>query len=111
MLFSFTLSYRRDKSHLSPEEELALEVSDDPHSSSYSWKNQSGIDPDAGSMNVFNLVPNSTYYFRVTAVNRLGPGLPVSVMADTKFEAKEVDQAKELIRAQEQEDEERSYLK
>lgn len=83
----------------------------DPHSS-YSWTHKTGIFPNASSLNVYNLVPNSTYYFRVVAQNSLGPGLPVSVMANTKFEEKEVDQAKELIKAQdEKEEDERSYLK
>ena len=38
------------------------------------WHTISDLDSNSSSKTVFGLRPNSTYYFRVYAVNALGPG-------------------------------------
>jgi hypothetical protein len=38
------------------------------------WHTISDLDANSSSKTVFGLKPNSTYYFRVYAVNALGPG-------------------------------------
>ncbi len=66
-------------------------------SESDSWQSISDLDSNASSKTVFGLKPNSTYYFRVFAINELGPGPNVSVEAETKFNAEEVDQANQIM--------------
>lgn len=61
------------------------------------WSTIPDVDASASSKTVFGLKPNSTYYFRVFAVNELGPGPNVSVEAETKFNAEEIDQANQLL--------------
>jgi hypothetical protein len=91
----YVLGYRRDKSRLNDDDQ-ALE-SAKKENSTYAWTYLSDIGPAATSKAVYGLVPNSTYYFRLCAVNRLGNGKNVSVMAETKYEAAEVDAAKEEL--------------
>ena len=62
-----------------------------------SWHIIPDLGSDSSSKTVFGLKPNSTYYFRVYAVNELGPGPNVSVEAETKFNAEEVDEANQLM--------------
>jgi hypothetical protein len=56
------------------------------------WHTIDDLSSNASSKTVFGLKPNSTYYFRVYAVNELGPGPNVSVEAETKFNLEEIDQ-------------------
>lgn len=64
--------------------------------SSGEWLFIDDIHANATSLTVYHLVPNTTYYFRMFAVNRLGPGHNVSVQADTKYDRSEIDEAKHL---------------
>ena len=44
----------------------------------------------------YQLQPNTTYFFRIQAFNKLGAGPGVAVMAKTKFDIEEIRKAKEL---------------
>ena len=87
----------RDKSHLSESE-----------SNNVSWTSVE-VSSESSTTTVGGLAPNSTYFFRVYAVNALGPGDEVSKMAATNWVQSEVDAAarEEEMRKQE----ESSYLK
>ena len=61
-------------------------------------------------MAVFHLMPNSTYYFRIQAVNKLGPGNEISLMAKTKYDLDEVKKANDLLSI-EQENSSSLYMK
>ena len=79
---------------------MFLQQADKNHSGTKdadSWHVIPDLDSDSSSKTVFGLTPNSTYYFRVYAVNELGPGPNVSVEAETKFNVEEVDQANQLM--------------
>lgn len=93
-LAGFRLRYRRDKSHLSEEDELALAIDE---RRSYEWTDVPLIGPLETTYTVYGLAPNSTYFFRICAENRLGCGGNVSVMVDTTYVESEVDAAKELM--------------
>eukprot|EP00095_Tigriopus_kingsejongensis_P009956 maker-scaffold17_size721972-snap-gene-1.19 protein:Tk09956 transcript:maker-scaffold17_size721972-snap-gene-1.19-mRNA-1 annotation:"contactin-1 isoform x1" len=93
-LNGFWLRFRRDKSHLSEADERALAIDE---LLSYQWSDAPAIGPQATGHTVYGLAPNSTYFFRVCARNRLGCGHNVSVMADTSYVESEVDAAKELM--------------
>ncbi|XP_059093389.1 uncharacterized protein LOC131888528 [Tigriopus californicus] len=104
-LRGFRLRYRRDKSHLSEEDELALAIDE---RRSYEWTDVPLIGPHETAHTVYGLAPNSTYFFRICAENRLGCGSNVSVMVDTTYVESEVDAAKELMA---EEVHEQSYFK
>jgi hypothetical protein len=74
-----------------------LDKNDTDTKNADSWHVIPDLESSSSSKTVFGLKPNSTYYFRVYAVNELGPGPNVSVEADTKFNAEEVDQANQLM--------------
>jgi len=103
----YVLGYRRDRSR------LETDVFDPriPHSPaetqrkavSYKWSYIRDIAPSATSKAVYGLVPNSTYYFRLCAVNRLGMGGNVSVIAKTLFDESEVEAAVHEGRGNEEE--------
>ena len=57
----------------------------------------SEISPNATSKSVYNLRPNSTYYFRLFAVNKLGNGKNGTVMAETKYSVEEINEAIKLL--------------
>ncbi len=76
---------------------LQLDKNDTDTKNDDSWHVIPDLESSSSSKTVFGLKPNSTYYFRVYAVNELGPGPNVSVEADTKFNAEEVDQANQLM--------------
>ena len=61
------------------------------------WTVIDHLRPTTSTVTVFNLMPNSTYDFRVQAVNKLGPGPEASVKAKTKYNLKEVQRANELL--------------
>jgi len=92
----FVLKYRLDES-LS-------------NTSTQHWNILDNLKPNTSSMAVFHLMPNSTYYFRIHAVNKLGPGQEISLMAKTKFDPEEVEQANELL-SMEQENSSNLYMK
>ena len=54
------------------------------------------IEGDATSKTVYNLRPNSSYSFSLCAVNELGDGLNLTLVADTLYSQDEVDQARRL---------------
>lgn len=60
------------------------------------WNIIDDIQPNASSVTVYQLEPNTTYFFRIQAFNKLGAGHEVTVMAKTKFNLKEINKAKEL---------------
>ena len=60
----------------------------------------SNISPNATSKSVYNLRPNSTYYFRLFAVNKLGNGTNETVMAETKYSVEEINEAIKLLSEQ-----------
>lgn len=66
------------------------------NNSNAEWEKFDSIKPNASSITVYRLEPNATYFFRIQAVNRLGAGHEVTVMASTKYDVKEIKQAKEL---------------
>ncbi len=95
---AFNLSYREDMSRM-----------DNP---TYHWNIIDDIRFNTSSITIFSLKPNTTYYFRLTAVNRLGSGPMITKMAKTKFDPKEIHEAKEIIRRQNEESESTSiYMK
>lgn len=63
--------------------------------STIEWKVIDDVKANTTSVTVYQLEPNSTYYFRLQAVNRIGPGHEVTVMAKTKFSAEEIREANE----------------
>jgi len=69
------------------------------------------INCNSSTVKVFHLMPNSTYYFRVQAVNKLGPGPEVSVMAKTKYDPQEVQKANEQLLSIEQKSSSNIYMK
>ena len=54
------------------------------------------IGGDATSKTVYNLRPNSSYSFSLCAVNELGDGLNLTLVADTLYSRDEVEQARRL---------------
>ena len=54
------------------------------------------IEGDATSKTVYNLRPNSSYSFSLCAVNELGDGLNLTLVADTLYSQDEVDQARRI---------------
>ncbi len=74
-LTGYEVSHRRDRSHLDDEERQDR--------AAYRWTTESVYKPNASTHTVFRLTPNTTYYFRICALNRLGCGNAVDVMADT----------------------------
>ena len=112
----YVLGYRRDRSRL----ETDLFDPRIPHghaeiqreAASYEWSYIRSIAPSATSRAVYGLVPNSTYYFRLCAVNRLGMGRNVSVIAKTLFDESEVEAAHDLDhegRGHDEEEEESTF--
>ena len=93
----FVLKYRLDESHSNV-------------SSSQHWTVIDNLKPNKSSREVFHLMPNSTYYFRIHAVNKLGPGNEISLMAKTKYDLEEVKQANNLLSI-EQENSSSLYMK
>ena len=78
------------------------------------WSYVRNIAPSATSKAVYGLVPNSTYYFRLCAVNRLGMGENASVAVRTLFDESEVEAAHDLVledRGQREGEEEESAFK
>jgi hypothetical protein len=57
----------------------------------------SEISPNATSKSVYNLRPNSTYSFRLFAVNKLGNGKNETVTAETKYSVEEINEAIKLL--------------
>ena len=94
----YVLGYRRDKSRLT---DLDEELESEKENSTYEWSYVRDIGPASTSRAVYGLVPNSTYYFRLCAVNRLGPGKNVTVMAETTYDPAEVEGARDLEEADE----------
>jgi len=92
----FVLKYRLDESST--------------NTSILHWNVLDNLKPNTSSVAVFHLMPNSTYYFRIQAVNRLGPGHEISLMAKTKYDPEEVKQANELLSI-EQENSSSLYMK
>ena len=74
------------------------------------WNVIDHLKPNTSSMAVFHLMPNSTYYFRIQAVNKLGPGNEISLMAKTKYDLDEVKKANDLLSI-EQENSSSLYMK
>jgi len=74
------------------------------------WNVIDHLKPNTSSMAVFHLMPNSTYYFRIQAVNKLGPGNEISLMAKTKYDLDEVKKANDLLSI-EQENSSSFYMK
>jgi len=85
---NFLLQYRKIKT-----ENDSLGVAS-PTSSS--WMKLEPIEPNASSTTVYRLEPNVSYFFRMQAVNILGAGHEVTVMAKTKYDIHEINEAKEL---------------
>lgn len=79
----FILKYRLDES-------LSNSTDND-------WSSVGDIHANTTSVAVFHLMPNSTYYFRIQAVNRLGKGPHISVMEKTKYDPDEMKEADELL--------------
>jgi hypothetical protein len=75
---NFEIGYRRDKSRLSDMETLLKDMSP------YEWTTTSKVGANQSSYTLYNLEPNTTYYFRICATNRLGCGEMVNQMATTK---------------------------
>lgn len=61
------------------------------------WTVIDDVQANTSSVAVFHLVPNSTYYFRMQAVNQLGPGPEISVMTKTNYDPEEVKQDQDLL--------------
>ena len=76
---------------------LQYRIADEDSSPTSKWTVIEDVRPNTSTITVFHLMPNSTYYFRVQAVNKLGCGPEVSVMAKTKYDPEEVQQANELL--------------
>ena len=94
----FSLKYRIEESNIEDFKETNWTVLDD-------------IRPNTSSVAVFHLLPNSTYYFRVQAVNQLGVGPEVSVMATTKYDPDEVNRASELLSMEKEKESSKLYVK
>ena len=95
----YVLGYRRDSG-----ESEAGRLDPRIHSSAETlreaadqWSYVRNIAPSATSKAVYGLVPNSTYYFRLCAVNRLGMGEDASVAVRTLFDESEVEAAHDLV--------------
>lgn len=69
----FQCGHRRDTSH----------YTSTPSDRDLQWAGQE-LPPTASQCAVYNLLPNTTYYFRVSAVNRLGAGEFVSMAGTTR---------------------------
>lgn len=78
-LTGFSCQFRRDTSQLGhlPEEALAKLKT---------WQDVGPklLEPDSRTCGVYDLTPNTTYYFRVAATNRIGMGEFVNKMETTK---------------------------
>ncbi|XP_071746083.1 neogenin isoform X2 [Lepeophtheirus salmonis] len=83
-LLKYTLSYRLDGN------ERSEGVEDD----TLSWT-ECKVSEDENSYTVYNLRPNSTYYFRIFATNAVGSGENVSVMVRTTYDPKEIREAEQ----------------
>ena len=98
----YVLAYRRDSNRLETD---PFDPRIPPHSTaeiqgeatSNEWSYIRDIAQNATSKAVYGLVPNSTYYFRLCAVNRLGMGRNVSLTAKTLFDESEVEAAHDLV--------------
>lgn len=64
--------------------------------STMSWSTLAPVPADAHSLTVYGLKPNSTYYFRIYAVNSAGRGKSVSTVTKTKYKVEEEDQSSSL---------------
>lgn len=82
---------------------LKYRTSESFNSSSEQWKVIDDIQPNTSSVSIYQLQPNSTYYFRLQAVNKIGASHEVTVMATTKHDLSEIEKANELLSAEEQE--------
>lgn len=86
----FILKYRPSETDLQNETEVSQ------------WKSLN-VDPKTTSVTIYQLQPNRTYYFRLFSVNEIGASQEVTVMAKTKFDLTEIEQANELLSAEQQE--------
>ena len=110
----YVLGYRRDRSSLETDAfdpRIPHSQESQREAGSYKWSYVRDIAPSATSKAIYGLVPNSTYYFRLCAVNRLGMGGNVSVMAKTLFDESEVEAAHGEGRGIGQEEGEESTVK
>ena len=94
-----------------PVKEFILKYREENTNSSSEWIVLNDIKPNTSSVAVFHLLPNSTYYFRVQAVNQLGLGPEISVMATTKYDPDEVNRASELHAMEEGSESSNIYIK
>ena len=82
---------------------LQYRLGDFVNTSMSKWTIIDDIQPNTSSISIYQLQPNSTYYFRLQAVNKIGASHEVSVMANTKYDPSEIEQAKELLSKEGQE--------
>ncbi len=61
------------------------------------------VNATSTAKSVFGLAPNSTYYFRVSAVNAVGEGKVVSVFATTENDLEQIREAEKETRKHEEE--------